>query len=103
MTALCAVFKLARTALNLEGHLSQPALAMIDAGPVLLDGVTIPSSLEECREQTGCDPIPSQWLDLNKGDQGSPQIRSMLVAMETQCLQHRYQCLERALCRDTTT
>ena len=42
-------------------------------------GVTIPSSLEECREETEYDPIPTQWLDLNKGDQGSPQIRSRLL------------------------
>ena len=46
-------------------------------------GVTIPSSLEECRAQTRYDPIPTWWFDLNRGDQGSPQIRSRLVAMET--------------------
>ena len=46
-------------------------------------GVTIPTSIEECREQTGYDPIPTRWLCLNKGDHGTPQIRSRLVAVET--------------------
>ena len=43
-------------------------------------GVTNPSSLAQRREQTSYDPFPTQWLDLNKGDKGSPQIRSRLVA-----------------------
>ena len=61
-------------------------------------GVTTPSSFEECLEQTGYDPIPIQSLDLDKGDQGSPQ-----VAMDTPFRSSiDPQRLERALCWDST-
>ena len=62
-------------------------------------GGTIPSSHDECREQTGYDSTLTQWQDFNKGDQSSPQIRSMLVALETPYRSSiDPQRLERTLC-----
>ena len=29
------------------------------------------------------DPVPTQWIDIHKDDEGNPQVRSRLVAMET--------------------
>ena len=37
-------------------------------------GVTIPSSLQECHDQTGYDPVRRQGIDINKGDEGHPQV-----------------------------
>ena len=61
-------------------------------------GVTIPSSPEECREQTGHDPALTPWLDTHTGDQTSPQIRFTLVALEnTVPFKHRPQRMELSL------
>ncbi len=46
-------------------------------------GVAEESTLEECLALTGYAPVPTQWVDTNKGDEASPDIRSRLVAMET--------------------
>ena len=39
-------------------------------------------SLEECKMRTGKGPIGSMWLDINKGDESSPEYRSRFVAKE---------------------
>ena len=38
--------------------------------------------IEECYKKTGRAPITVRWIDINKGDQTSPNYRSRLVARE---------------------
>ena len=38
--------------------------------------------IEECRNETGRDPIGTRWVDINKGDHQNPEYRSRLVAQE---------------------
>ena len=38
--------------------------------------------IAQCYEDTGAAPIKVRWLDINKGDELSPEYRSRLVAME---------------------
>ncbi|CAK0894862.1 unnamed protein product [Prorocentrum cordatum] len=44
----------------------------------------VPTS--ECHENIGTRPLPSGWVDTNKGDEIRPEIRSGLVAKETRGL-----------------
>ena len=39
-------------------------------------------SIEECKRLTGRGPIGSMWIDINKGDESSPEYRSRFVAKE---------------------
>ena len=32
--------------------------------------------IEECRNETGRDPIGTRWVDINKGDNQNPEYRS---------------------------
>ena len=45
-------------------------------------GVYVPATMAEA-QAAGCKPIPTRWLDTNKGDEANPNIRSRLVAQET--------------------
>ena len=36
----------------------------------------------ECLQRTGKKPLGSKWVDVNKGDRTSPDVRSRLVARE---------------------
>ena len=40
-------------------------------------------TVQECIEATGKPPVPQRFLDINKGDEANPDIRSRLVLMET--------------------
>ena len=40
------------------------------------------TSLEECWRKTGKAPIGTRWIDINKGDEKTPEYRSRLVAKE---------------------
>ena len=42
-----------------------------------------PDSIENCVTKSGKKPIPSGWVDVNKGDADSPIIRSRWVIKET--------------------
>ena len=44
--------------------------------------VYIKVPLEECRRETGKEPIGTRWVDVNKGDRENPEYRSRLVAQE---------------------
>jgi hypothetical protein len=46
-------------------------------------GVFVRVKTEECFEKTGRRPLPSGWVDTNKGDRNKPEIRCRLVAKET--------------------
>ena len=39
-------------------------------------------SIDECLQRTGKPPVPTKWVDTNKGDDTKPDIRARLVAME---------------------
>ena len=39
-------------------------------------------SIEECRKHTGKPPVTVRWVDVNKGDDVNPNIRSRLVARQ---------------------
>ena len=45
-------------------------------------GVYEYSTIAECREVTGADPIGTRWLDTNKGDETNPNYRSRWVAQQ---------------------
>ena len=45
-------------------------------------GVYEKVELQECWEEMGKPPIAARWVDINKGDEASPDYRSMLVAKE---------------------
>ena len=45
-------------------------------------GVYREATMAQCLA-AGCKPIPTRWLDTNKGDDKAPNIRSRLVAQET--------------------
>jgi hypothetical protein len=45
--------------------------------------VWAPATLEECVAETGAQPIPTKWIEHNKGDDLRPEIRCRLVAQET--------------------
>ena len=38
--------------------------------------------IQQCWDETGKNPITVRWLDINKGDEDSPEYRSRLVAQE---------------------
>ncbi len=38
--------------------------------------------IAECLQRTGKKPLGSKWVDINKGDRTSPDVRSRLVARE---------------------
>ena len=42
--------------------------------------------VEECRRETGAEPIKTKWLDANKGDDASPMYRSRWVAQQYRCV-----------------
>ena len=46
-------------------------------------GVYTESSKEACWAATGAAPIGARLVDIDKGQPGSPQVRSRLVAQET--------------------
>ena len=37
------------------------------------------ASLDEALAETGHQPIPTRWVDLDKGDKDAPKVRSRLV------------------------
>ncbi len=39
-------------------------------------------SVKECQRITGNNPIGVKWVDINKGNESSPEYRSRLVAQE---------------------
>ena len=39
-------------------------------------------AFEECRRKTSKQPVTVRWVDVNKGDDVSPNIRSRLVARQ---------------------
>ena len=41
------------------------------------------SNRDECMTETGRAPIPTDWVDINKGDSPRPNYRSRLVCQET--------------------
>ena len=41
------------------------------------------SNRDECMTETGRAPIPTDWVDINKGDSLRPNYRSRLVCQET--------------------
>ena len=41
------------------------------------------SNRDECMAETGRAPIPTDWVDINKGDSLRPNYRSRLVCQET--------------------
>ena len=43
-------------------------------------GVYVKVPVKECLERTGRKPIGVKWVDINKGDEESPEYRSRLVA-----------------------
>jgi hypothetical protein len=45
--------------------------------------VWTPATLEECVAETGAQPIPTKWVEHNKGDDDRPEVRCRLVAQET--------------------
>merc|ERR1712079_38360 len=45
-------------------------------------GVYEYSTVAECRQKTGSDPVGTKWLDTNKGDDKSPNYRSRWVAQQ---------------------
>ena len=45
-------------------------------------GVYVKVPVKECLERTGRKPIGVKWVDINKGDEESPEYRSRLVAKE---------------------
>ena len=45
-------------------------------------GVYAAATREECRRETGHDPIKSRWIDINKGDDARPNYRSRWVAKQ---------------------
>ena len=46
-------------------------------------GVFVRVKTAECLERTGRKPLPSGWVDTNKGDREKPDVRCRLVAQET--------------------
>jgi hypothetical protein len=42
-----------------------------------------PATLEQCIAETGAQPIPTMWVECNKGDDLHPEVRCRLVAQET--------------------
>ena len=40
------------------------------------------STLKECRERTGANPVETRWIDINKGDDANPPYRSRWVAKD---------------------
>ena len=40
-------------------------------------------TVAECHERTGRGPIPTGWVDINKGDAVRPEVRCRLVVQET--------------------
>ena len=45
-------------------------------------GLYEPASLEECFRETGRQPISTRWVDVNKGSEERPDVRSRLVARD---------------------
>jgi hypothetical protein len=45
-------------------------------------GVYVKVPITECRQVTGKEPIGVKWIDINKGDDVNPELRSRLVAQE---------------------
>ena len=45
-------------------------------------GLYVKVPIAECLGKTGKQPISVRWIDINKGDQESPNYRSRLVARE---------------------
>ena len=41
------------------------------------------TTVEECRRETGKPPVPMVWVDVNKGDDRQPKVRSRLCVAET--------------------
>ena len=44
--------------------------------------VCVNAPIEECIRKTGKKPIGSRWIDINNGDEDSPEYRSRRVAQE---------------------
>ena len=40
-------------------------------------------SKARCREESGRDPVPMVWVDVNKGDEQKPNVRCRLCVAET--------------------
>ena len=38
--------------------------------------------ISQCLEETGCPPVGTRWIDVNKGDDQNVEYRSRLVAQE---------------------
>ena len=45
-------------------------------------GVWEPRSIAECIEVTGKNPVKVRWVDVNKGDDDSPNVRCRIVAKD---------------------
>ena len=62
------------------------------------------ASLDEALAETGHQPIPTRWVDLDKGDKDAPKVRSRLVCQETRrrpTLDMRTGAASSLLCRPT--
>lgn len=45
-------------------------------------GIFEETSVEECRRETGRMPVDTKWVDVNKGSEAEPVVRSRLVARD---------------------
>ena len=71
---------------DLTGQLLNPELARAARANELeyFDGKDVweVRSIEECRRHTGKPPVTVRWVEVNKGDDVNPNIRSILVASQ---------------------
>ena len=66
----------------LDSNLVQAARQEELANGIRKQQVYVKVPLQECYDQTGCKPIGTRWVDVNKGDDKNPRIISRLVAQE---------------------
>ena len=52
----------------------------VEMGYVFEHGVYDYASVDECRKETGAEPVGTRWLDTNKCDEAHPCYRSQWVA-----------------------
>ena len=71
---------------DLTGQLLNPELVKLSRSKEMeyFDGKDVLElrSIEECRRHTGKPPVTVRWVDVNKGDDANPNIRSRLVARQ---------------------
>ena len=69
---------------ELDGELVAKARAE-EIGYMKRRGIWRVVPLKECWERTGKAPVGVRWVDTNKGSEGTPEIRSRLVARDFRC------------------